>query len=839
MAESGLLLNRELSWLAFDERVLALADDAAVPLLERARFLAIFARNLDEFFQIRVSGLIEQRDEWIGVRSPDGLTAFEQLRQIRARCLELTERARATLERQVLPALEAEGIRILDVDALEREERDVVRAHFDDQIFPVLTPLSVDPAHPFPYVSDLSLNIAAMVIDPVSAERRFVRVKVPPSLRRLVPMPGGERLVPLERIIGAHLERLFPEMEVASWDIFRVTRDADLDMHDEGDDFVEMVRSGLERRKRGARAVRLECEGSMHAEVRDLLLRELELGPDDVYPLPSLPLDALWHLDLARPELRFPRWEPVTPPALAPDEDGRVDVFGAIAARDILLHHPYESFTTSVAAFVEEAATDPLVLTIKQTLYRTSSEERRIIQALIRAAEAGKQVVALVELKARFDEETNIAFAEALERAGVHVVYGIVGLKAHAKLLLVVRREGERLRTYAHVGTGNYNPMTSRIYDDLGLLTADPQIGADLTDAFNLLTGYGRWSGRHVLLAPYELRDELTRAIAAQARPGGRIVMKMNSLVDPELIAELCTASQAGAEVDLIVRGICCLRPGVPGLSERVRVRSIVGRFLEHARVFRFGEGAGARYLIGSADLMPRNLDRRVEALVPVRDPEARARIDRIIELALADDTFSWQLDASGTWSRTPTWTGVSLHAELMAEARGRAAGLRHGRRVALVRHAVAAPRAGWRAADRDRPLLEDGIRQARVIADRVLAGGDFRAVWSSPYRRCVETGTPIAEAIGVPVSIAEGLGEGEEPAFAMDLILGGGPDCVIATHGDVLRSVIDALLDRGAVLEGDAVWTKGAIWWIDASDLEAIRLRAEATSRDGSPYHG
>ena len=836
MVETG-LLNRELSWLAFDERVLALAGDAHLPVLERARFLAIFARNLDEFFQIRVSGLLEQREEWMGARSPDGLTAFEQLRQIRARCLELTDRANGILYGEVIPALADAEIAILDTGGLAREEVDVVASYFDDHVFPVLTPLSVDPAHPFPYVSDLSLNIAAMVIDPADGDRRFVRVKVPPSLRRLVPMPDGRRFVSLERIIGAHLGRLFPGMEIASWDIFRVTRDADLDMLDEGDDFVEMVRSGLERRKRGARAVRLECAETMDAEVLDLLLRELELGADDLYPLSPLPLDALWHLDLDRAELRFPRWEPITPPALVPDAAGSVDVFAAIAARDLLLHHPYDSFTTSVAAFVEAAAADPSVLTIKQTLYRTSSEERRIIQALIRAAESGKQVVALVELKARFDEETNIAFAEALEHAGVHVVYGIVGLKAHAKLLLVVRREDERLRTYAHVGTGNYNPLTSRTYEDLGLLTADPRIGADLTDAFNLLTGYGRWSGRHALLAPYELRDALTRSIAGQAHPGGRIVMKMNSLVDPEMITELCTASQAGADVDLIVRGICCLRPDVEGISERVRVRSIVGRFLEHSRVFRFGEGVDALYLIGSADLMPRNLDRRVEALIPIHDPEARARIDTVLTLALADDTFAWELDSSGTWSRVPTKQGISVHAELMQAARVREASLRRGRRVALVRHAVAAPRAGWRAADLHRPLLEDGVRQARVIADRVLAGGDFRAVWSSPYRRCVETGTPIAEAIGIPVTLAEGLGEGAEASFSLDLILGGGPDCVIATHGDVLRKVVDALVAQGAVIDGEPSWTKGTIWWIDASDPAAIRLRAEATSRDGSPY--
>src|ERR671925_478119 len=628
-------INRELSWLEFDARVLALAQDASLPLLERIKFLAIFASNMDEFFQIRVAGLQEQVEARVVKTSPDGLTPAEQLDGIRLRAQELMAAAASLFIVELVPALEKERIRIVrSLEGLDPSDLDFLDREFGERIFPVLTPLSVDPAHPFPYISDLSLNLAAIVRDPTTTVRRFARVKVPPLLPRFSVLPDGERFVPVEVVIASHLERLFPGMEIVSFHAFRVTRDADVEVEeDEAEDLLEAIQSVLRRRRRGASPVRLEVDETMSPEVLELLRRELDLQESEVYVLPGpLDLAALMSLySLDRPDLKQQPWTPVTQPRLA-DADGTPDLFAVIRDGDVLVHHPYDSFTTSVEAFVGQAARDRDVLAIKQTLYRTSTQESPIIRSLIRAAELGKQVVALVELKARFDEEANISYARELEKAGVHVVYGVVGLKTHAKVSLVVRREAGGIRRYAHVGTGNYNPVTATLYEDIGLLTADPEIGADLTDLFNLLTGYSRQQHyRTVLVAPDFLRPRIRELIQEQAREGGRIVLKMNALVDPDVIEALYEAAQAGARIDLIVRGICCLRPGVPGLSENIRVRSLVGRYLEHSRIFRFGEGEDAIHYIGSADLMQRNLDQRVEAVVPVPDPALCARLDQML----------------------------------------------------------------------------------------------------------------------------------------------------------------------------------------------------------------
>jgi polyphosphate kinase len=675
--EDSRYLNRELSWLEFNARVLALAGDAALPLLERLKFVAIFAQNLDEFFQVRVSGLQEQVEAGVTKRSPDGRTPAEQLEGIRERAQELSDTAAELFASELVPALEKERIKIVrSVEALDPADLAYLEQEFDQHIFPVLTPLSVDPAHPFPYISNLSLNLAAMVRDPMTGVRRFARVKVPPLLPRFVPLPDGERFVPLETVIAAHLDRLFPGMELVAHYSFRLTRDADLEVEeDEAEDLLEAVRSVLRRRRRGANPVRLEVDETMSAEVLELLRRELDLEESEVVVTPGmLDLGGLWSLvGLDRPELKQEPWVPVTQPRLTNGE-APPDLFGVLRAGDVLVHHPYDSFTSSVEAFVEQAAHDPAVLAIKQTMYRTSAQESPIIRALIRAAELGKQVVALVELKARFDEEANITYARELEQAGVHVVHGVVGLKTHAKISLVVRREAGGVRRYAHVGTGNYNPVTAKLYEDIGLLTADPEIGADLTDLFNLLTGYSRQRDyRTLLVAPHYLRPQMIELIRGQGRPGGRIVLKMNALVDPDMIDALYEASEAGAEIDLIVRSICCLRPGVPGQSERIRVRSLVGRYLEHSRIFRFGEHDEVTHYIGSADLMQRNLDRRVEALVPVDDPALAARLDQILEVLMQDDTLAWTLGADGTWTKIRGERGIDAQQRLQELAVERA----------------------------------------------------------------------------------------------------------------------------------------------------------------------
>jgi len=670
-------INRELSWLEFNHRVLALAEDEALPLLERLKFLAIFTENLDEFFQIRVSGLREQVEAGVvTAQSPDGLNPSEQLRAIRERCLQLVERVDHAME-SLLPQLDKASIRIVDLEGMSDEDLAFLRQTFTERMFPVLTPLSVDPAHPFPYISNLSLNLAAVVHDPVTGLERFARVKVPPLLPRFVEMPDGERFVPVEAVIAAHLEDLFPGMELESRHAFRVTRDADVEVEeDEAEDLLSAIETVLRRRRRAAEPVRLEVGHTMPPEVLELLLRELDLGPDDVYVSRTLlDLGGLWSLvALDRRDLKEDPWTPVTQPRLVV-EHGDLDMFGVLREGDVLVHHPYDSFATSVEAFLQQAARDPAVLAIKQTLYRTSAQESAIIRALIRAAEAGKQVVALVELKARFDEEANITYARALEEAGVHVAYGVVGLKTHAKASLVVRRESSGIRRYAHVGTGNYNATTAKIYEDVGLLTADPEIGADLTDLFNLLTGYSRQHGyRRLLVAPDDLRPELLKLIGREARSGGKIVLKLNSLADADLIDALYEASQAGADIDLIVRGICCLRPGVPGVSNRIHVRSLVGRYLEHSRIFRFGRrGTGYDHFIGSADLMPRNLDRRVESVIPVADPGLKLRLDRVLKVLLSDDVLAWTLRADGTWRKVPTRKGINAQVRLQELALERA----------------------------------------------------------------------------------------------------------------------------------------------------------------------
>jgi polyphosphate kinase len=658
-----------LSWLEFNARVLALAEDAALPLLERLKFVAIFAQNMDEFFQIRVSGLQEQVEAGVAKRSPDGRTPAEQLEGIRERAQELSNKAAELFAAELVPALEKERIRIVrSVDALDPADLEYLETEFVERIFPVLTPLSVDPAHPFPYISNLSLNLAAMVRDPMTGVRRFARVKVPPLLPRFVPLPDGERFVPLETVIAAHLDRLFPGMELVAHHTFRLTRDADLEVEeDEAEDLLEAIRSVLRRRRRGASPVRLEIDETMSGEVLELLRRELDLEePEVVVTRGLLDLGDLWSLvALDRPELKQEPWVPVTQPRLSNGQTPP-DLFGVLRTGDVLVHHPYDSFTTSVEAFVEQAARDPAVLAIKQTMYRTSAQESPIIRALIRAAELGKQVVALVELKARFDEEANISYARELEQAGVHVVHGVVGLKTHAKISLVVRREAGGVRRYAHVGTGNYNPVTAKLYEDIGLLTADPQIGADLTDLFNLLTGYSRQRDyRKLLVAPHYLRPQMIELIRGQARPGGRIVLKMNSLVDPDMIDALYEASGAGAEIDLIVRGICCLRPGIGGLSDRIRVRSVVGRYLEHSRIFRFGEHDEVTHYIGSADLMQRNLDRRVEAVAPVSHPALAARLDEILDVLMQDDALAWTLGSDGTWTKVRGERGIDAQQRL------------------------------------------------------------------------------------------------------------------------------------------------------------------------------
>ncbi|OLB80888.1 MAG: hypothetical protein AUI15_40880 [Actinobacteria bacterium 13_2_20CM_2_66_6] len=608
--------------------MLAMAEDPKLALLERVRFLAIFSQNLDDFFQVRVAGLKEQVLAAVAVSSPDGMSPLEQLKAIRTRVEGLISRQVAIYNREIVPALAQSGIALVRGEEVGKKELAQLHTVFREQIFPVLTPLAVDPGHPFPYISHLSLNLAVMVRDPQRRQQRFARVKIPPVLPRFIALVEGERYVPLEDVIALHLPALFPGMEIVAHHPFRVTRDGDLDDVDsDAEDLLAAIQTELRRRRRHARVVRLEVDPGMSAEVLELLTRELELQPADVYQIDGLldmgSLSVLTQLD--RPDLKEETWTPTTQPRLRGIAAEVPDLFAVLRAGDILAHHPYDSFATSVEAFVDHAAGDPDVLAIKQTLYRTSGPASPIVRALIRAAERGKQVVALVEIKARGDEQANIGWARALEEANVHVVYGLLGLKTHAKVTLVVRREGAHIQHYLHVGTGNYNPSTARAYEDVSLLSSDSDLGADVTELFNLLTGYSRQSRyRKLLVAPTNLRAGITQLIEREGVVGGRIILKVNNLIDQEIIDALYAASQAGAQIDLLIRSMCSLRPGVPGLSERIRVRSIVGQFLEHSRVFSFGNGGRPEYYLGSSDLMPRNLDRRVEAVVPVTDSHNR-----------------------------------------------------------------------------------------------------------------------------------------------------------------------------------------------------------------------
>ena len=705
--------NRELSWLDFNARVLALAEDPAQPLLERVKFLAIFASNLDEFYMVRVAGLKRRNEMGLAVTSADGLTVSEQLAKISARTQELVERLGRCFTDDVLPALAGEGIRLAHWDQIGPDDRAALADYFSKQIFPVLTPLAVDPAHPFPYISGLSLNMAIIVRDPQTGTERFARLKVPNNVDRLVRVRRGvDDFLPIEELIAAHLGELFPGMQVVEHQTFRVTRNADFEVEEDRDeDLLQALERELARRRFGP-PVRLEIADTTSERILGLLLGELDVDPGDAVEVPGLlDLSCLWQLyGLDRPALKDPPFVPATPPAFAEGETPK-SVFATLRDGDVLLHHPYESFATSVQRFIEQAAEDPRVLAIKQTLYRTSGDSP-IVDALISAAAAGKQVVVLVEIKARFDEQANITWAKALERAGVHVVYGLVGLKTHAKLCLVVRQEGPTIRRYCHVGTGNYNPKTARIYEDLGLLTADPEIGADLTDLFNVLTGYSRQTEyRNLLVAPHSIRagiiERIEREIAHQrAGRTGVVKLKMNSIVDEQVIDALYRASQAGVTVDVTVRGICALRAGIPGLSENITVRSVVGRFLEHSRIVYFGggnpgggsaggaagagsaggaagagsaggaagagsAGGGEEYWIGSADMMHRNLDRRVEALVRVTDPAAVERLASTLDMLSAPDTRCWILSADG-WHRSPAeGPGRDVQAELVRRVTG------------------------------------------------------------------------------------------------------------------------------------------------------------------------
>ena len=663
---SARFINRELSRLDFDERVLAMAEDPKLPLLERVRFLAIFSQNLDDFFQVRVAGLKEQVLAAVAVASPDGMSPLDQLKAIRTRVEGLVRRQVGIYTRELGPALAGSGITIVRAGEVSKKDLTQLHAVFREQIFPVLTPLAVDPGHPFPYISHLSLNLAVMVRDPLRKQQRFARVKVPPVLPRFIALDEGERYMPLEDVIALHLTALFPGMDIVSQSPFRVTRDGDLDDVDsDAEDLLAAIQTELRRRRRHARVVRLEVDPAMSPEVLELLTRELELQPADIYQVDAL-LDMgslLVMTQLDRPDLKSEVWTPTTQPRLRGIAAEVPDLFAVLRQGDVLAHHPYDSFATSVEAFIDHASSDPDVLAIKQTLYRTSGPASPIVRALIRAAERGKQVVALVEIKARGDEQANIGWARALEEANVHVVYGLLGLKTHAKVTLIVRREGGHIQYYLHVGTGNYNPSTARIYEDVSLLSSDSDLGSDVTELFNLLTGYSRQSRyRKLLVAPTNLRSGITQLIEREGVVGGRLIIKVNNLIDPEIIEALYSASQRGAQIDLVVRSMSALRPGVPGLSDRIRVRSIVGQFLEHSRIFMFGNGGRPEYYLGSSDLMQRNLDRRVEAVVPVTDPKLRVRLQEILDVYLADDVLSWELGPDSSWRKVPTLRGVNAH---------------------------------------------------------------------------------------------------------------------------------------------------------------------------------
>jgi polyphosphate kinase len=649
------LLNRELSWVEFGARVLELAEDDRLPLLERLKFAAIFSQGLDEFFMVRVAGLLELEESDVAVRSADGLSAGQALEAIRERVSELTTRQGKLWKRDLAPALAAAGIEVASIDDCSDREREKLRKFFEREVFPILTPLAVGPGQPFPYVSGLSISLGVIASDPETGEDRFARVKVPEVLNRFV--PAGKRLVPLESVIAHFLPMLFPGMEIVERALFRVTRDADFELSDDADDLLEAVESELRRRRFGD-VVRLELSRSASRDMRDRLVQGLGVTPGQVYEIEGL-LDQseLWELvALDRPDLKPPAWVPVVPPRWARAASGS-EVFDEIRRGDLLVQQPYDSFRASFEAFAEAAARDPEVIAIKTAVYRTS-DESSLVSSLIQCAEQGKQSVCLVELKARFDERRNIEWSREMEQAGVHVVHGFPDLKIHAKMTLVVRREPGGLRRYVHIGTGNYNASTARVYEDLGLFTADEDISADVADLFNHVTGFGRPQRfRKLLVAPFTMRTRLVeeiRRVAAAAAEGTptRIRLKVNALVDPTVVEELYAASAAGVPIEIQARSICMLRPGVKGLSETIRVTSIVDRFLEHSRIYWFEAGDETHVYMGSADLMPRNLDRRIEVLAPVENARAKAEIGAILDSAFADTAHTWELGADGEWTR-------------------------------------------------------------------------------------------------------------------------------------------------------------------------------------------
>ena len=656
----GRFLDRELSWLEFNQRVLELAEDKSLPLLERVHFLSIFASNLDEFFMVRVASLKRRIATGIAVQSASGLSPQEVLQRISDRTRDLQSRHAELFATEISQELRINGIDVVQWSTLSEPEHDALHEYFTNQVFPVLTPLAVDPAHPFPYISGLSLNLAVALRNPKTDSEHFARVKVPSLLPRFVLVPGSESsYVPLEEIMGQFLGELFPGMEVTQHHIFRVTRNEDLEVdEDEGENLLVQLEKELLRRRFGP-PVRLEVAEDIDSQILSLLQRELDISTTDVYHLPE-PLDLRGLTAIAflrRPELRFEPHSITTNPYLEADEDEAADIFAALREREVLVHHPYESFATSTQAFLEQAAEDPQVLAIKQTLYRTSGDSP-IVDALIDAAEAGKQVLALVEIKARFDEKNNIGWARKLEASGVHVVYGIVGLKTHCKLSLVIRQEGDQLRRYCHIGTGNYNPKTARYYEDFGLLTSRESVGEDLTQLFNQLSGFSTEPGySSILTSPVGVREGLVERIQREitnkenGKPA-KIRMKLNSLVDEQIIDQLYFASIAGVPIEILVRGMCALKPGIEGLSENIKVVSVLGRYLEHSRVFFFENAGDPDVFIGSADMMHRNLDRRVESLVQITQTDQIKELNDLLELAVSGTVAIWELESSGIWRR-------------------------------------------------------------------------------------------------------------------------------------------------------------------------------------------
>jgi polyphosphate kinase len=689
LADPQYYLSRELTWLEFNSRVLHEAMDERTPLLERLKFMGIFSSNLDEFFMVRIAAIAQQIEAKVSQLTPDGRTPTEQLAVASARVQQLVTQQHHHFETVLRPAMIQQGIYLLDYFDLNQEQCSYLQSYFEEQIFPVLTPLAVDPGHPFPYISNLSLNLAVAIKHPDTGEELFARVKVPQVLPRFISLPTELQVVdrthplqanrdraqiwtgiPLEQLIAHNLESLFPGMNIQDCFTFRVTRNADISVaEDEADDLLQAIEHGLRKRRKGGSTVRIEVDSVMPSQIRRMLQEELEVTEQNIYEVNGmLGLgDLMSFLALPIPELKDPPWSAIVPTALRrlKTNDDSGNFFNLIAQKDLLFHHPYQSFPDTVERFITCAANDSKVLAIKMTLYRTTGDSH-ILKSLIKAAENGKQVSVLIELKARFDEQNNINLARKLEQAGVHVVYGLVGLKTHTKVVLVVRREDEKIRRYVHIGTGNYNAKTSKIYTDVGLFSCRPELGADLTDLFNYLTGYSQQkSYRKLLVSPVNTRESFDRLIDREiehVRSGktGRIVVKMNALVDPKTIEHLYRASQAGVSIDLIVRGMCCLRPGVLGVSENIRVISIIGRFLEHSRIYYFQNGGDAKVFIGSADWMTRNLDRRVEVITPIEDPEISSDLQEILGIMLSDNRQAWDMQADGSYTQRRPLPGMA-----------------------------------------------------------------------------------------------------------------------------------------------------------------------------------